>query len=117
MFVCLFLLHLLTAISAIKILQSKLSQSDYGLSVSGAKLVDDRKVQLQELSICMRFNFKRLSSSQGRSTLIYIHDWMESPEVGVNWLYIGHTNRRMQMSGVELWQNTGTMAIPTFQHV
>ena len=52
-----------------------------GTGISGAKVLDGRKVKIQDLSICMRFNLKLLGPEfDGRSTLINIKEWTNSTE-------------------------------------
>ncbi len=54
-----------------------------GQAISGARLdVGDRLVYLEDLTICVRFNFPRLApygASLGRGQIIFISDWKETP--------------------------------------
>lgn len=64
-----------------KVLESTLPMSLDGQAISGARLLDDRKVKVEDISLCMRFNYKLLGGYEGRSRLITIEDWREGPGV------------------------------------
>ena len=44
----------------VRVLQSTLKLSQDGQAISGAKLVDDRSVEVTDLTLCIRFNYKLL---------------------------------------------------------
>ena len=43
--------------------------------------VSDQLVDMEDITMCIRFNYKRLGFYQGRSALIRIQDWRTQPGV------------------------------------
>ena len=62
-------------VELIRVLQSLLPMSQDGKAISGATLVDDREVDLTDITYCIRANFKLLGAYEGRSRLISVDDW------------------------------------------
>ncbi len=52
-----------------------------GTAISGAKVVDGRRVKVTDITFCIRFNFKLLGGYEGRSQLVHIEDWKDQPMV------------------------------------
>ncbi len=61
--------------------RSKLTLEEDGKAISGAQLLDDRRVKVTDVTFCIRFNFKLLGNYEGRSQLIHIEDWKTEPMV------------------------------------
>lgn len=59
-----------------KVLKLKVKDS----FISGLRLDDDRKVQIEDLTICARFAFRYLGNFLSRSTLFMISEWKESAD-------------------------------------
>ena len=72
----------------LKILRSQLELEDYGKYISGAHLLDNRRVNIKDITLCIRFNFPVLGSTNGRSQLIHIQDFKENPGVS-SYIYKG----------------------------
>ena len=68
---------------AVRVLKSQLELADYGKSISGAHLIDNRRISIQDITLCIRFNFKLLGEHNGRSQLIHIQDWKQEPGVNI----------------------------------
>ncbi len=66
---------------ASQVFRSKLTLEEDGKAISGAKLVDGRRVKVRDVTFCVRFNFKLLGNYEGRSQLIHIEDWKTEPKV------------------------------------
>ncbi len=67
-----------------RVLRSDVSLEDEGLSISGARIDDDRRVDIQDVTFCIRFNYKLLGRWEQRSQLIHIEDWRPEPMVGLS---------------------------------
>ena len=65
----------------LRVLRSTLTLEEDGTAISGAKLIDNRKVKVADITLCIRFNFKLLGGYEGRSQLIHIEDWKDRPKV------------------------------------
>lgn len=68
----------------ITVLRSKLKIYEDGQFISGAKLIDNRMVSVEDISFCIRFNYKLLGQYEGRSRLISIADWKDQNGVNLN---------------------------------
>ena len=67
--------------ASIRVLKSTLTLEEDGRAISGAKLVEDRLVDVADFSFCLRFNYKLLGGGEGRSQLVHIEDWRPEPKV------------------------------------
>ena len=71
--------------SSLRVLKSTLKLTEDGEAISGAKLEPwegARDVDVTDLTLCIRFNYKLLGDYEGRSRLITIEDWREDEKVG-----------------------------------
>ena len=73
-----------SCLDSITVLRSKLKISEDGQFISGAKLIDNRMVSVEDISFCIRFNYKLLGQYEGRSRLISIADWKDQNGVSFN---------------------------------
>ena len=76
-----FLLTMICSAHCLKVFRSSIALEDDGKYISGLKLIDERKVNIQDITICLRFNFQLLGSFEGRSRIITIEDWRTDPLV------------------------------------
>lgn len=78
---CLVIISSFHGIQTVKVLKSRIKLDEEGLTLSGAKLKDARQVNVTDITLCIRFNYKLLGFHEGRSTLITIAEWKNDPEV------------------------------------
>ena len=71
----------------VKVIRSLLDFEHDGKELSGAKLIEDKLVNIEDITICVRFNFKLLGEYHGRSQLVHIADWKDEPKVK---LFVGN---------------------------
>ena len=67
--------------NGIEVLKSLLRLEDEGRGLSGARLDDNRTVEMSDVTFCIRFNFKILGRWEQRSQLMHIEDWRPEPMV------------------------------------
>ena len=64
----------------ITVLKSSLKIGDASEAVSGAKLRPNQaSVDIEDITICMRFNYKLLGPGVGTSQLVHISSWLDEP--------------------------------------
>ncbi len=70
--------------ATMRVLRSSLTVEQGGrdVALSGARVASDRLVDAEDITFCLRFNYKRLDTVfQGRAALIRIQDWRDQPGV------------------------------------
>ena len=60
----------IVACSHIKVLRSEVKLENYNKELSGAKLLDGRKVSVKDVTFCIRFNYKLLGGYEGKIVLM-----------------------------------------------
>ncbi len=77
----LLLLASVPPVLGIRVLRSQVALEDDGRFLSGARLDDDRPVDMEDVTFCVRFNYKLLGRWEQKSQLIHIEDWRTEPGV------------------------------------
>ncbi len=64
-----------SAADGLRILESTLPLSDYGNSLSGARLTNGGLFESQDITFCVRFNAKKLGIYEGAGRIFGIEDY------------------------------------------
>lgn len=73
----------------IKVLTSLLKLEDANNGINGAKLISNDRVNISDITLCIRFNIKVLGRNEGQSRIITIEDWREDGAVRSGYLLTG----------------------------
>ncbi len=72
----------------VRVIKSTMTIEEEFTAISGAKLINSppgRRVQVEDFTVCLRFNFQRLYSVMRalirRSRIMEIKDWLDQPGV------------------------------------